>query len=211
MDVAKFSTRFNADRGHFLGFRFLRVPYRASHVKVISVTLNRRRPHIYSQIRYIPIALVILYIFSATNLSADTIELKSGRIITCDILRENADAIIVSTEKGKMIYSIPKDKIENIEKSTAEGGEENKKETFAAKIKKFWRKATSLSLDMTGSLKKEKISKEKQKEYLLEKYEEEVQSATKARKDKMTKKSSSSKSSFRDFISDRCIRKPCGN
>ena len=98
---------------------------------------------------------------------AETIELKDGKIIMGEIVQETDDAVVIGKPGGGFIYSISKNRVFKIRPSTAD----EKKS------------AVILSRDPGAktSSESEKKKLEKIKQYRLEKYEEEVQAAKKAR------------------------------
>ncbi|MFC1590672.1 alpha/beta hydrolase [Candidatus Omnitrophota bacterium] len=64
--------------------------------------------------------LVITLVF-ALNSSADTIELKNGKEIVGDIIKETGEAVIISKLGGELKASISRDRIRNIRRSKGEG------------------------------------------------------------------------------------------
>ena len=112
--------------------------------------------------RIIILVILILSLTCIPNIFADTIELKNGEKIVGDILQETDQGIVISKQNGKFVYSISRDRIKNIRKSTEEEEDRRKRKEAG-----FYR------------VDKKKIAeqKEKQTEYRLEQYKKEVLSA----------------------------------
>lgn len=112
------------------------------------------------------IFLSIFFVVSTSGAKAETIELKDGKTIVGEIVQKTEEAVTVSKRGGGFIYSISRDRIKNIRDSTPEEIKEQEMQT-----------AGGYTVDKkTGEDRQEKIKK-----YRLEKYEEEVLAAKKAR------------------------------
>jgi len=114
--------------------------------------------------RIIVLIILILSLSCSPNIFADTIELKNGEKVIGDILQETDEGIVMSKQNGKFVYSISRDRIKSIRKSTEEEEKRRKR-----KEDNFYR------------VDKKKIAeqKEKQIEYRQEQYKKEVLSADK--------------------------------
>ena len=154
----------------------------------------------------------LIVVFLVSNASADVIKLKDGRNITGDIIDETKDTVVVSRQKGSIVFSLPKANIESIEKaskkeSNQEGtftlyGEE-KKETFIGKIKNFCK---NLFKSDTPPVKTHE-----HKKYLLEKYKKEVHAAKEARKASEEKMQKKKEEKAKKSRRRPCRRRRCGS
>lgn len=117
------------------------------------------------------IFLTAFLIIGILDASAETIELKNGKEIVAEILKERDDAVVVSKEGGKFIFAVSRDRIKNIRPSTQE---EIKREKA---LKSAPPPATKAAVDK----EEEKAKKEEIEKYRLERYEQQVLAAKKAR------------------------------
>ncbi|MBL7158038.1 MAG: retroviral-like aspartic protease family protein [Candidatus Omnitrophica bacterium] len=67
--------------------------------------------------RYAPIFFLIFILFTQ-RLAADTVELENGKVIVGAILSETESAVVISKQGGDFVYSISRERIRNIRKST---------------------------------------------------------------------------------------------
>ncbi|MBL7156767.1 MAG: TIGR02281 family clan AA aspartic protease [Candidatus Omnitrophica bacterium] len=117
-------------------------------------------------IKNILVLSLIFFTFHGPGAVAGTIELKNGEIITADIIKETEEAVVISRQNGKFIYSIVKERIKNIRKSTLEERDRQKK-----KEARFYG---------TGK-EKEKSRQERPEEHYKERNKKEIIAARKAR------------------------------
>jgi len=110
--------------------------------------------------------LLLCLVFCAPGILAETIELKNGRKIVCEILEDDGRVVVVSKDNGAFIYSFLRDEIKTIRESTPEElqKEADKKSEYASPPKK--------------TEKKEEADPD---EARLERYEAQVLAAKKAR------------------------------
>ncbi len=113
------------------------------------------------------IFFVIFLLTYGAGVFAETIVLKDGREIFAEIKNETEDAVVVSRGNGNFIYSISRDRIESIRKSTPEEIERYSVRPAAETV--------------SGDAENEKGRRQRLNEYRLERYERQVQAAKKAR------------------------------
>jgi clan AA aspartic protease (TIGR02281 family) len=117
------------------------------------------------------ILIASFFIFGSVPAAAETIELKNGKRITGEIIRETPDAVVVSRESGAFVHSISRDRIAGIRSSTPdELAERAVPAVNAGKASKG-----------TSREEAEKERTEAVRKYRLERYEKEVLAAKKAR------------------------------
>jgi len=110
--------------------------------------------------------IVIIFAFVTGLAFPDTIELKDGRTIVADIVGESEEAIVVSKQNGSFIYSISKDRIDTIRKST------NYEVQKRARVEKTFYRVDE---------EHEKERKEKLDKYASQRHKKEVLAAKRAR------------------------------
>jgi len=119
----------------------------------------------------------LIYIaIGAPRVLAETIELKDGKKIIAEVLQKTEEAVVLSKDGGKFIYSIARDNIKIIRESTPEeikNEEDLKKELVGPPAKK-------ISTDVSRLTKEEKPSTKKD-DYRQERYAAQVLAAKKAR------------------------------
>lgn len=103
---------------------------------------------------------------TGSPLFADTIELKNGKLIVGHIVKENDSSVVISKQGGDFVYSISRERIKNIRKST---------EDELARQKAAEKKAYQVDK------KAEEIRKAGLDVYRQERYRAQVASARKAR------------------------------
>lgn len=116
--------------------------------------------------RGVLIFLSIFCILWISSVLAETIELKNGEDIVGEIVQETEEALVVSKPEGSFIFSISRDRIKNVRPSTpAELQRERLRKKSKGKV----------------DTEEEKARREKIKKDRLEKYEQEVLAAKRAR------------------------------
>ncbi|MCQ9207623.1 MAG: hypothetical protein NG740_07075, partial [Omnitrophica bacterium] len=66
------------------------------------------------------LAVFVIMMVVPVRAMAETIELKDGKTIVGDIIKETEDAVIVSKDGGIFVYSLSRDRIKNIKSSSGE-------------------------------------------------------------------------------------------
>jgi len=116
-----------------------------------------------------------LFIFIALMLSylafGETIEMRNGKKIVCKILKETEAAVLISKLDGSLTYVISKDRIKRIRKSTDDEASQEKAEI----------KGINISREEHITDEDYKAKREEIKKYRLQRYEQQVLSAKKAR------------------------------
>ncbi|MBL7157280.1 MAG: hypothetical protein ISS92_03845 [Candidatus Omnitrophica bacterium] len=135
------------------------------------------------------VILLLLVIFGTLSVSADTIELKNGKTVSGTITEETEKYVVVAYYGDQsLICTISKEDIRNIKKTSQEEYP-LQKEGFPIKKENFWQK-------IVNKFKKTGVSTKKDEDYLLKKYEWEVE---KAKRRKPEKEAEEKESEFRDF------------
>ncbi|NQU95185.1 MAG: retroviral-like aspartic protease family protein [Candidatus Omnitrophica bacterium] len=110
-------------------------------------------------------AVIVVMLTYAPSIIADTIILKNGEEIVGNVVSESGEGVVVSKQGGSFVYSISKNRIKNIRKSTP--GEEAWQEKKEGRFYKTDKKNIS-------------EQKSKWKEYRLSEYKKEVIAADRA-------------------------------
>ena len=98
---------------------------------------------------------LLLILFFITNVSADTVELKSGAHIIGDIVKETENTVTVSEEDGKIVYSLSREDIKEIRESTPGELQEKKKGGIGKAITKKSRNAFQKFMDLIEKIRQD--------------------------------------------------------
>ena len=128
---------------------------------------------------------IVFLIAAAVNIlpfqhaEAKTIELKNGKIIVGNIIKESDEAIVISKLDGNFVYSISRDRIREIRESTPE--ELNWQKAVEQKTYAADKKAARETGEETETKEEAREREEKLNQAYEERYKEQVRLAQKAR------------------------------
>jgi hypothetical protein len=146
---------------------------------------------------------VVLILILTTCLpvsSADTFELKDGRVIDAEITQETDDTVVVSKQGDNFVFAIPKADIVRITQTPPEKTGQQK-ETFIDSMGRLW--SGMVNRFKGGSAP----GQEKDEDYRMERYRKEVRSAKEAKKQRAGKQCEEKGTRFRNFRG-RCRKCP---
>ncbi|NQT22910.1 MAG: retroviral-like aspartic protease family protein [Candidatus Omnitrophica bacterium] len=78
------------------------------------------------------IGIIIILIFGSLDGSAETIILKNGKIVVGEITEETEDAVVVTKLNGEFVYTLSREQIKEVRKSTAQESKADQERELSA-------------------------------------------------------------------------------